>query len=300
MSSQQPNWVSLKSDALSAQIDPRGAQLSVLRDATGRDLLWNGDPSIWSGRAPVLFPIVGELKGGAYRLGSQSYHLGRHGFARTSRFEIAESHPGRVVLRLSSDEVILRCYPFRFELDIAFTLREATLELTATVRNRGDAAMPASFGWHPAFRWPLPFGSPRTGHFIEFDLDEPEPVRRLDSKGLVTPERHPSPVIGRRLVLDDALFQNDALIFDAVRSRRVTYGGVSGPRIAVSFPDTPYLGVWTKPNANFICIEPWHGIADPEGFSGDFTVKPGILHVPAGGERVLRASVSHIPQTKEL
>jgi len=290
MSSQQTSWISLNSAALSAQIDPRGAQLSVLRDAAGRDLLWNGDPSVWAGRAPLLFPIVGELAGGAYRLGATSYPLSRHGFARTSSFRIIDADRSAVLLRLEADEVSLRRYPFDFELDIRFALSDATLELTASIGNRGAAAMPASFGFHPAFRWPLPFGEPRAEHFLEFAVDESAPVRRLDAKGLLTPERHPSPVRGRRLLLDDALFQDDALIFDALRSERVTYGAATGPRIAVSFPDTPYLGVWSKPGADFICIEPWHGIADSQGFTGDFTTKPGIFMVAPGDRQVIKAT----------
>jgi galactose mutarotase-like enzyme len=269
----------LNSEALSAQIDPRGAQLSILRDSQGRDLLWNGDPSIWAGRAPVLFPIVGELAGGAYHLGSQTYHLSRHGFARTSSFQIIDSDASAVTLRLQTDEVSLRRYPFHFELDLSFALRGPTLTLTTSIRNLGDAAMPASFGYHPAFRWPLPFDQPRQGHYLEFDSDEPAPVRRLDPKGL----------------LEDALFQSDAVIFDALRSQRVTYGADTGPRIAVSFPDTPFLGVWTKPGAHFICIEPWHGIADPQGFSGDFSVKPGIFMVAPGGRRIIKVLLSLIP-----
>jgi galactose mutarotase-like enzyme len=143
--------------------------------------------------------------------------------------------------------------------------------------------MPASFGYHPAFRWPLPFGQPRSSHFIQFETDEPGPVRRVDSSGLLTPERHPTPIAHRHLALRDELFQDDVLIFDQIRSRSVIYGSEHGPRFHVSFPDAPYLGVWTKPAAHFICIEPWHGVTDPEGYSGDFKEKPGVFVVAAGG-----------------
>jgi galactose mutarotase-like enzyme len=100
---------------------------------------------------------------------------------------------------------------------------------------------------------------------------------------LLTTDRHPTPIIQRRLALADPLFQDDVIIFDQVKSRSVIYGSNVGPRLRIGFPDTPYLGVWTKPKAQFICIEPWHGIADPEGFAGDFTEKPGVT-VLEGGE----------------
>jgi len=282
MSDQQSQWVSLSSGDLAATINPLGAQLSTLRDRTGLDLLWDGDPAVWAGRAPLLFPIVGALAGGSYRLGSTTYRLPRHGFARGKLFDIVDSTSAAATFRLKADEATLRIYPFRFELDVHFALDGPTLSVTAYIRNTGDHDMPASFGYHPAFRWPLPFGRARSSHFIEFASDEPAPVRRLNADGLLMPERRPTPIAHRRLALEDALFQDDAIIFDEIRSRFATYGADDGPRVQVSFPDTPYLGVWTKPRADFICIEPWHGVADPEGYSGGFSEKPGVFTVAAG------------------
>src|SRR6202011_1151938 len=115
-------WGSLISGNLSAEVDPLGAQLSALRDRTGRDLLWDGDPSVWSGRAPLLFPIIGTLAGGSYRLGSQIHHLPRHGFARGMLFEILDTTSATAVFRLKADEASFQVYPFRFELEVHFTL----------------------------------------------------------------------------------------------------------------------------------------------------------------------------------
>jgi galactose mutarotase-like enzyme len=295
--STQPNrpWISIRSGDLCAQIDPHGAQLSRLQDSAGRDLQWGGDPSIWAGRAPILFPIVGELANGSYRLGSQRYALSRHGFARTSAFEVAHTSASSAIFRLQANDATLARYPFRFELEILYALDGATLSITTSVRNRGDRQMPASFGYHPAFRWPLPYGQPRSSHFIEFEQDEIAPVRRLDTAGLLTPERHATPVIARRLALVDSLFQNDALIFDALRSRSVTFGAAVGPRIRLSFPDTPFLGVWSKPQADFICIEPWHGIADPQGYDGEFCAKPGIFLLEAQTDLAIRMTIALLP-----
>jgi galactose mutarotase-like enzyme len=288
----QNSWIPLRSAELHAEVNPLGAQLSVLRDANGRDLLWNGDPAVWAGRAPVLFPIVGELAGGKYHLGGKSYPLSRHGFARGKPFTVVAATASSATFRLAADESTLAVYPFQFELDIRFALSAATLAVTAAVRNRGDTNMPASFGYHPGFRWPLPYGRERPAHFIEFETDEPAPIRCLDRAGLVAPEPHPTPVSNRRLVLNDSLFTNDALIFDQVRSRSVTYGAADGPRIRVDFPDTPYLGIWTRPGAPFICIEPWHGIADPAGFDGDFTSKPGVFTVAPAGVQLMETNIT--------
>ena len=292
MPDQPSQWVSLKSFELTAEVDPRGAQLSVLRDRAGRDLLWGGDPSVWSGRAPLLFPIVGALAGGSYRLGSRIYHLPRHGFARNRLFEIVDSTAANAVFRLRADAASLEVYPFRFELEVHFALAGATLSVTSCVRNLSDEDMPASFGYHPAFRWPLPYGGARSGHFIEFASDEPAPIRRLDADGLLMPQHHATPISERRLALADALFQNDVIILDEIRSRCVSYGTDEGPRIQVGFPDSPYLGIWTKPRADFICIEPWHGVADPEGFAGDLGTKPGVFTLAPGAARPITMAIT--------
>jgi galactose mutarotase-like enzyme len=188
----------------------------------------------------------------------------------------------RATFALKSDATSLSVYPFRFELTVQFALAGAALTVTTSVKNTGDADLPASIGYHPAFCWPLPFGQARAAHFIEFAQDEAAPIRRLDGAGLLLSEGRPTPVVGRRLALTDELFRDDVMIFDNLRSRYLTYGAEEGPRIRIDYPDSPYLGVWTKPGANFICIEPWHGVADPEDYAGDFRAKPGVFLVAAG------------------
>ena len=292
MSDRPGQWVSLSSGDLTAEVNPLGAQLSALRDSGGRDLLWGGDPAVWNGRAPLLFPIVGTLAGGSYRLDSKVYSLPRHGFARGRMFEVLESTPAAAAFRLTADETSLQVYPFDFELELRFALEGPALSVTAFVRNRSTVEMPASFGFHPALRWPLPFGRDRSSHFIEFALDEPAPIRRLNSEGLLTPERYPTPISHRRLALTDALFQDDVVIFDQIQSRSVTYGADGGPRLQISYPDAPYLGVWTKPKSRFICIEPWHGVSDVVGFAGDFRAKTGVFTVAPGSALPIKMEIT--------
>ncbi|HEX3838315.1 MAG TPA: aldose 1-epimerase family protein [Steroidobacteraceae bacterium] len=288
-------WITIRSTGLSATIDPLGAQLSGLRDADARQLQWQGDPAVWAGRAPLLFPIVGMLAGGQYRSGGRSFSLPRHGFARVRRFAVTDAGPASATFRLSADAQTLAVYPFQFELDVNFAVEGATLSVTSWIRNRGDHDMPASLGYHPAFAWPLPYGQERAAHFIEFEADEPAPIRALDGNGLLSPQRLPTPVENRRLTLRDELFAADALIFDRIVSRTVTYGSEVGPRIALSFPGVPYLGVWTKPGANFICIEPWHGLTDPQGFNGELQDKPGSLIIPPGQVVAIAMALTLLP-----
>jgi galactose mutarotase-like enzyme len=292
MADNEQEWIDIRSNALAARIDPLGAQLSSLEDAAHRDLLWNGDPAIWNGRAPLLFPIVGMLAGGRYRLGAREYSLSRHGFARGRRFEVIASDASSAAFRLKADAGTRALYPFEFELEARFAIEGPALSMAVSVRNLGNADMPASFGYHPALRWPLPYGEPRGEHRLEFETDEPDPIRRLDSGGLLAPTSIATPVAGRRLALDDALFEKDVVIFDRIRSRSLSYGAGRGARIRVSFPDTPYLGVWSKPGAPFVCIEPWHGFSDPAGYAGDFTAKPGVFLVPPECEKTMTMSIA--------
>ena len=277
--------ITLRSDQLEAVVAPLGAELQALRDATGCDWLWGGDPAFWSGRAPILFPIVGTLAEDRLRLGNESFTLLRHGFARRAMFEVVAQDAAAATFRLTATAETRAVYPFDFVLDVRFALTGLTLEIVATLGNPGKEPLPASFGFHPALRWPLPGSAAREGHAILFDQAEPEPIRRLDAAGLVAPERVASPVEGDRLMLDDALFTRDALIFERLASRGLSFVAPDGPSVRVDFPGMPQLGLWTKPGAGYLCIEPWQGHADPAGFAGDFRTKPGVIMVAPGAAR---------------
>lgn len=276
--------VIISSSQLRAQISAEGAELTQLQDEQGLDWLWDGDPAFWAGRSPLLFPIVGRVRNDRIHVNGLEYELPRHGFARTSRFEIEEAHPSHCRFRLRSSESTLSRYPFPFQLDVSYAVEGATLSITASVTNTGTSGMPVSFGFHPAFQWPLPYDAPRDAHEIWFEQEEMAPVRR-PLEGLIKREPEPSPVQGRTLVLRDDLFKADALVFDQLRSRSVEYGAPGGASLRVDFPAMPHLGIWTKPGAGFICIEPWQGHADPQGFAGGFSDKPGIISIQPGEAR---------------
>ena len=276
--------IEISSGQLSAAINPFGAELTHLRDAQGRELMTDADPCWWTGHAPILFPIVGRPSGDVIRIDGVDYAMKQHGFARRKMFELVEHEPARALFRLTDNEETRAVYPFAFALDVEFTLEGPTLAIDVRITNRGDATMPASFGFHPAFAWPLPYGEPREAHHIVFEADEPEALKEIVPGGLIGAAERPSPLDGRTLALRDDLFVDDALIWDPVHSRRVTYGAPAGPQLEVAFPDTSKLGIWTKPGAHYVCIEPWHGIADPEGFTGDFRDKPGVFEIAPHGE----------------
>lgn len=282
----------IRSDKLSVEISSLGAELQQITDSHGRQLLWDGDPAVWQGRAPILFPVIGLLVNGSYRLDGAVYPMPKHGFARHLVFEIVTEADDRVTMRLAASDKTREIYPFEFQLDVRFALAAETLRIAATIANLDVRPMPACFGFHPAFRWPLPFGRPRDQHRIRFAHDEPAPIRRIDTHGFLKPAPEPTPVHGNELVIRDELFVDDAVIFDRLTSKQLEYGAPTGPQLRVQFGDFPTLGVWTKPGAGFLCIEPWQGFADPQGFAGDIRDKPGIMNIAAGAVRELEMSVS--------
>lgn len=286
-------FVTISSGDLTARINPFGAELWSLADAQGREFMTDGDPAFWSGHAPLLFPIVGGLEANRYRVDGQEYELPRHGFARRSVFETVKAQADVAIFRLRDSAETRAVYPFAFELEMAFTLAGMTLHMAAIVRNPGDGALPFSFGYHPAFAWPLPGGAAKADHVVAFASPEPGAVRRLDpASGLLLPEGEPSPVEGHHLALDAALFEADAMIWTDLASRSLTFGTPGGAQMAIAFPDMPMLGLWQKPGAPFLCIEPWQGHADPVGFSGDFREKPGIVNLEPGDARTFRMDVT--------
>lgn len=284
--------IEIASAGLSAAINPLGAELMQLRDSDGRALMTDADPAYWTGHAPILFPIVGALNGGRYRLDGQEYALPQHGFARRRLFETVEQSDRAVTLRLSDDADSRAVFPRAFALDVRHVLNAATLTTIVTVENRDDRDMPASIGFHPAFAWPLPYGRARADHRIRFEGVEPERLARIVPGGLIGPADRDSPLDGRTLTLRDDLFEQDALVWQRVESQSVHYGAADGPQLRIDFPDTPMLGIWTKPGAAFICVEPWHGIADPAGFTGEIWDKPGIHRIAPGARWSVEMAVT--------
>ncbi len=274
--------IEIEGDGLSAAINPLGAELSSLRDREGRQVLHDGDPAVWAGRAPLLFPIVGGLRDDTYRLDGCSYSLGRHGFARRQTFALVEHEANRALFRLTDNDATRAAYPFPFQFDADYMIDGESLTMTLSATNIGDTDMPASLGYHPAFAWPLPYGEPRADHRILFDEAEPDTLYLLGGDGLIATEDRPSPIAGRTLALTDEIFAQDALIWRTARSRGCRYGATQGPQLRIDWSEMPSLGIWTKPGGTYVCIEPWDGIADPQGFAGEIWDKPGIRRIAPG------------------
>lgn len=273
----------ISSDHLRASVKAHGAELCRLQTASGLDLLWPGDPAVWGRQAPVLFPVVGALKDDLLVHQGRAYPMPRHGFARDRDFRLVSLSGHGCTLRLEDDAATRAAYPFPFRLDLAFQVLGAELRVDYHLHNPGDQDLPASFGAHPAFRWPLLPRVARSSHQLEFEKAEPGPLPALDPQGLLGPPSRPSPLGGRLLPLGDHLFANDALVFRPVQSRWVRYSAPGVPGLEVGWDGFPQLGLWSRPGAGFLCIEPWRGYASPANFAGEFAGKPGVFLVRPGG-----------------
>ncbi|QFR35045.1 aldose 1-epimerase family protein [Ancylobacter sp. TS-1] len=286
--------VKLTSEFFEAEVAALGAELVRLTDRDGRDLLWNGDPAFWSGRAPLLFPIVGRLPGDQLVHEGVAYPMAQHGFARRRVFAL-EAHDGASArFVLAADAQTREQYPFDFVLRVTYTLVEATLAVEVVVENPGAVPLPASVGFHPAFRWPLPYGGTRDGHRLIFEKAETAPIHRPVG-GLLSTATEANPAVDTIIEPTDAMFERDALIFLDLRSHHVRYGVPGEPGLEVAFPGMPHLGLWSKPGAPFLCIEPWAGYATPQVAPVEFTQKPGLSHIPPGGAQAFGLSVRWLP-----
>ena len=278
-----------------ASIRGLGAELVRLQDGNGTDYLWDGNPRWWDGHSPILFPIVGELNEGKLKVDGKAFPMARHGFARVSAFEMILREVSHCAFRLRPNEKTRAQYPFEFELRLDYEVIGRALLIRASISNAGDIVMPASFGFHPAFRWPLVADKSKADYSITFDEPEVACVER-PLNGLLSGTPRPSPVVGKRLDLADSIFEDGAFIFDKLKSRRVIYGASTGPRIAVAFGGMPHLGIWSKPEAGFVCIEPWHGYASPQDFDGELRNKPGMMLIEPGQLRQLEVRIEIGPR----
>lgn len=256
---------------LTAQIKHAGAELCSLRNNEKKEFMWNGNPQFWGKHSPILFPVVGTLKNNSYSYNGKEYQLTRHGFARDMVFELAQKTQNSVVFSLNSTEETKKMYPFEFELQIIYTLIENSLIVEYKVINRETTPMPFSIGAHPAFSLEGNFEN----YSLEFEQNENLEYYVLEND-LISNKKKQLELEDKKIDLNYPLFENDALIFKSLESNSLTILENSKPFLKVSFEGFPSLGIWTKKEAPFLCIEPWFGYSDTKEKFGNLFEKEGI------------------------
>ncbi|MEP7279045.1 MAG: aldose 1-epimerase family protein [Bacteroidota bacterium] len=256
----------------------RGAELhSIFNKKAGLEYLWNGDPAFWAKQSPVLFPVIGALKNDGYFFNGQKYQLGRHGFARESEFSVSAHNGDALVFTLESSPATLAKYPFVFKFDIGYSLTETSLQVNYQISNTGGTPLYFSVGGHPAFRIPLVAGRSYSDYYLEFNHPEHAGRWPISKDGLI--ETVPVVLFNgtSRLPLTKELFQQDALVFKGLASNSVELKSDQDAHgLSFDFTGFPYLGIWAAKNADFVCIEPWCGIADSVDSDRQLVNKEGI------------------------
>jgi len=275
---------SLENELLKVEVSPHGAELqSIVNKTFSLEYLWNGDPAFWSKRSPVLFPIVGSLRNNSYSYQGKSYQLSRHGFARDMEFLPEKQTGNAITFLLRSNEETRKNYPFDFEFRVRYQILGDELSTEYMVTNTGSGLMYFSVGGHPAFRLPLESNAVFSDYHLQFE--ETENLQRwpISKDGLI--QLQPVPVMedSNRLNLKKSLFYQDALVFKYIASSEISLvSSKSKHGILFQMGEFPFLGIWSFKDADFICLEPWCGIADPVNSNQQLEAKEGIEKISPG------------------
>lgn len=276
----------LKNDVLTIEVSGHGAELSSIRKGE-TEYLWQADPKFWGRHSPVLFPIVGSVWEGRYRVGENEFTLGQHGFARDMDFTLVWQTETELRYRLESTEDTLAKYPWPFCLEIGYRLHDNKIDVIWEVSNPGVEDMYFQIGAHPAFNYPDYDLEKKERGYFSFDRTEGLECIRIVGKGCVDAVTKYSMDLdenGRYPLASDTFDVIDTLMLQDSQVKRVTLHRVDGsPWLSLDFT-APVVGLWSPPtkNAPFICIEPWYGRCDRAGYEGDYREKDWINHLGAG------------------
>lgn len=271
----------LENKYLKASFATKGAELQhLINKETKVNYLWNGDPGYWGKFSPILFPIVGALKNNTYDFEGQCYQLPRHGFARDNNFAPFVISDTEIVFKLTHNEETLKHYPFEFILQLRYRLLDSTLSCAYEVINPSDSrSILFSIGAHPAFAVPLTSDIQYTDCFLEFNNDHNITYHKI-TKDLIADETIEIELQNGILPLKHELFYDDALVFKSLKSDCISIRNHKDAQgLHFKFKDFPFFGIWAAKDANFVCLEPWCGIADGINHQQDLSKKEGIIEL---------------------
>lgn len=276
-----------------AQISLKGAEVVELTRLNTQNevipVFWKVDEQFWNRVSPILFPLVGKLKNNQYQMDGTMYSLPQHGFARNQQFDCIESNENSCKLKLKKNNESFSVFPFEFELIVEYILENEQLIVRNTVVNSSiSKPLFYSIGAHPGFQ----LESSLSDYHLELENLQGEQLegdfsfnRYLIKDGLYTGETENLTFVKGQLKLNYDLFSSDAIVF-----KNENIGGVSifrGTELLVNLKcqHAPYWGIWTKPGAPFLCLEPWDGIADHQDHDYNFLKKEGIIQLNSSESR---------------
>lgn len=279
----------IENEELCVAIEDKGAELvSVIEKNSGRERIWNADPKVWNRHAPILFPFVGTVADGVYRYEGKEYSMKtRHGFARDAEFTCTETGAGQVSHRLTSDTHTKEIYPFDFELKITHLLDSGNPRMLIVrweVRNTGSDRMYYSIGGHPGFVVPGREGEKREDYFL-YIPDRQELnyyLVNMESGLFMKDKSYRLPLDHGYTPISEDMFDRDALVLEDVPDVLGIAAPDGTPFVTMYCPGFTHAGIWSAQKGNFVCLEPWMGRTDDEGFTGNLEEKPGICCLAPG------------------
>jgi galactose mutarotase-like enzyme len=270
--------ITLSNERITVKINELGAEIRSLV-CDGKECLWGGDPAIWSGTAPIMFPICGGLKEDKFTYNGKEYTLPKHGFAKTSIFEVEHINDCAATLLLRANDETKKAFPFDFEFRVMFEISDKTLKVDYKVDNKGSDTMYFNVGAHEAYATPEGIED----YDIVFDTEQTLRAHMLFGN-LLAEDTYPIIKDTNVMPLYDKYFIIDALPFTDVTAGAATLRNrKNGRTVRVEFPTPTNFVLWHKHGAGYMCIEPWNGIPDMPGSSYDITEKKGITAL-GGGE----------------
>jgi len=275
----------LENDLIEISVKEDGAeQVSFKLKEDGTEYLWQANPAVWGRYAPVLFPIVGRVKDNQYTIDGKTYMLGQHGFARDSKFVILTQTENSVEYQIISNKETMKIYPFQFKLNVKYEIKDRTLKVAYTVENIDDKKIYFSVGAHPGFKCPIVEGENIEDYYLEFSEKETAEVLRLNEESLVSSNKALFLKNENIIPLSEKLFADGVLIFEDLKSEKISMKSKkTNKSITMEFQDFKYFGIWTVPDQpQFVCLEPWHGIADFDTSDGNLKTKEGIKILEQG------------------
>lgn len=278
---------SISNEYLKISVSNTGAELSSIKSLkTGKEYMWNANPNVWGSSAPVLFPIIGALKNNECTINNSSYTIPKHGFIRHNKnLIVSRKSDDELEFQLEYSDQTLQIYPYKFRFNISFKLLNNKIVISHCVKNLDDKPIHFALGAHPAFKCPINTNEKYEDYYLEFENEENTSTTRLSDNGLITDLKEPIIKHSQLLPLTTDLFNKDALIFTDLKSKKVSLkSSKSNQILSVCYNDFSYLGIWAKPNAPFVCIEPWIGVTDHENSDGHFLKKDGLISLPVGQE----------------
>ena len=272
-------------EPLKIMVRSKGAELRLLKEKKdGTDYLWNGDPSWWKYCSPILFPIIGKVKNGKYKVDGKVYELPQHGLGRISEFELVNKTTDSVSFKLRYSDETLKVYPYKFELTVSYVLTGRSVNVTWRVDNLDDREIIFSIGAHPALRCPIVEGESFSDCYLDFHGEEHCANMKTDADVLFLYEREKD-LDSDKMNLSYDIFKDGVHVFDNLKTGSITLRSTKSKKaITLSAPSYPYMGIWSpeKGGAPFVCVEPWYGHADYADFDGDFKDKEGVIALEKG------------------